>query len=121
MSDAQDIFKLYLESSQSDQMRVDEWGTKRWYLNDKLHRIGAPAIEWYDGVKTWAQHGKLHREDGPAIDVPHNISNNQWWFNDKRYDFASWVKQVLIYQGLEPTQNNIDAKIAEVMSRDLFD
>ena len=34
--------------------KVNTNGTKRWFLNDKLHRDnGLPAIEWSDGTKSW--------------------------------------------------------------------
>lgn len=32
-------------------------GTKYWFLNDKLHRIDGPAIEWADGSKEWYLNG----------------------------------------------------------------
>lgn len=45
-----------------------EGNAKEWRRpsDNKLHRIGAPAVEWNDGSKVWYQNGKLHREDGPA-------------------------------------------------------
>jgi hypothetical protein len=43
-------------------------GTKFWYLNDKLHREGGPAIERANGTKSWYLSGELHREDGPAVE-----------------------------------------------------
>ena len=36
---------------------VDGYGTKSWYLNDKLHREDGPAIEWADGTKYWYLNG----------------------------------------------------------------
>ena len=33
-------------------------GTKRWYLNDKLHRTDGPAIEYPDGTTYWYLKGK---------------------------------------------------------------
>ena len=34
---------------------VEEYpnGNKYWFLNDKLHRVNGPAIEWSDGRKLW--------------------------------------------------------------------
>ena len=44
--------------------KVDEYGTKFWYLNGKFHRMDGPAIEyWFDC--------------------------NQWWFNGKFIDCAT--------------------------------
>lgn len=42
-------------------------GTKRWFLNDELHREDGPAIEYIRGSKLWYLNGKLHRVAGPAI------------------------------------------------------
>ena len=33
-------------------------GTKKWYLNDELHREDGPAIEWASGTKSWYLKGK---------------------------------------------------------------
>ena len=49
-------------------VKVDDYGTKRWYLNGELHREDGPAIEGLNGYKSWYLNGKLHREDGPAIE-----------------------------------------------------
>jgi hypothetical protein len=62
---------------------VNEYGTKHWYLNGKLHREGGPAIEWVNGDKSWYINDELHREDGPAIDC---ANGDKWWYiNDKRH------------------------------------
>ena len=29
----------------------------KWYLNDKLHRVDGPAVEYADGVKKWYLNG----------------------------------------------------------------
>ena len=34
-------------------MTTDQYGTKRWYLNGKLHRGEGPAVEWASGTKEW--------------------------------------------------------------------
>ena len=52
-----------------------------YYLNCKLHRIGGPAIEHYNGYKSWYQNGLLHRIDGPAREWS---NGSKFWFqNDK--------------------------------------
>ena len=56
---------------------VDKNGTKRWYLNDKLHREDGPAVEHTDGGKEWWLHDERHREDGPAIEWP---DGDKWWY-----------------------------------------
>ena len=49
-------------------IEVDDEGNKFHYVDDKLHRVDGPAIEYSDGGKEWFQFGKRHREDGPAMD-----------------------------------------------------
>jgi len=39
------------------EVRVYENGDKRWFQNDKLHRLDGPAIEWIDGTKWWYING----------------------------------------------------------------
>jgi hypothetical protein len=41
---------------------VDDYGTKRWFLNDKLHRTDGPAIEYADGTKMWYLNGIQYTE-----------------------------------------------------------
>ena len=38
---------------------TDTDGNKFWYLNDKLHRIDGPAIEYADGRRYWYLDGRL--------------------------------------------------------------
>ena len=44
-------------------VKVNASGSKRWYLNDKLHREDGPAIEWADGDKEWWLNGKQVTEE----------------------------------------------------------
>jgi len=66
-------------------IKVDSNGTKRWFLNGKLHREDGPAIEWADGSKWWYLNGKRHREDGPAIENP---NGTKWWYLSSKQ--VSW-------------------------------
>ena len=59
-------------------------GTKRWYLDGKLHRVDGPAIEWADGTKKWYLDGKLHRVGGPAIEWADG--DKEWWLNGVRQE-----------------------------------
>ena len=34
-------------------VKVFEDGSKAWYVDDKLHRLDGPAIEYPDGGKEW--------------------------------------------------------------------
>jgi len=58
--------------------QIFESGTKRWYLDDQLHRENGPAIEYVDGHKEWWYCGKCHRLDGPAIED--DMSGTKLWF-----------------------------------------
>jgi hypothetical protein len=49
--------------------KVDQFGSKEWYLNDVLHRENGPAIEWYDGMQSWYLNGKYYCEDGHDMRV----------------------------------------------------
>ena len=60
---------------------VDDYGTKRWYLNGKRHREDGPAVERADGDKFWYLNGNLHREDGPAVERADG--SKSWWINGK--------------------------------------
>ena len=63
-------------------LQVDEVGTKRWYLNGKLHREDGPAIEWPSGDLFWLRDGELHREDGPAVERANGCV--EWYRNGRR-------------------------------------
>ena len=60
---------------------INSYGTKRWYLNGKLHREDGPAVEWHDGVKHWYLNGNLHREDGPAVEFTYGYK--EWYYQGK--------------------------------------
>ena len=55
-------------------------GSKRWFLNGKLHREDGPAVEWSNGSKRWFLNGKYHREDGPACEYADG--EKVWYLND---------------------------------------
>lgn len=63
-------------------VKVDYRGTKRWYLNNHLHREDGPAVEWSDDSKEWYLNGQLHREDGPAVEWSDGIK--RWYLNGKK-------------------------------------
>lgn len=135
-----------MESAEEPRMKQDKHGTKRWRLkNNQLHRIGAPAVEFADGSKFWYQFDELHREDGPAMETavgakawyvkgkfhrldgpaierPQDyIMDSSWYVNGKHFkDVVAWAKAALEYENINPTQEKIDDKIAQVMQVDLF-
>lgn len=86
---------------------VDEYGNKRWYKNNLLHREGdLPAVEtsvdgkqWWingqlhrdndlhaveysNGDKEWYQYGELHREKAPAKFM---FGNKYWMQHNKKH------------------------------------
>ena len=66
-------------------IKTNEFGTKRYYVNNKLHREDGPSIEYADGSKAWYKNGELHREDGPAIEYA--TGDKEWWLNNKYYGY----------------------------------
>ena len=63
------------------QCKVNEYGSKWWFLHGKLHREDGPAVEWADGDKEWYLNGNRHREDGPAVEMANGTKH--WLLNDK--------------------------------------
>jgi hypothetical protein len=143
MSDALKIFELYSEAlNQEPQMTVDENGSKFWMINGQLHREDGPAIEFVSGSKMWYSKGRLHRIDAPAIIYAnghkewynrgrqHRLNGpaveaingeKQWWVSGQQfYNISDWARAALKYEDKSPTQEAIDAKIAEAMQQDLF-
>jgi len=62
---------------------IDKNGTKRWWVDSRLHREDGPAIENPDGHKQWWVDGKCHRLDGPAIE--HQDGYKEWRHHHKRH------------------------------------
>jgi len=62
-------------------VKVDDNGTRCWWLNGKWHREDGPAIEFADGNRYWYLNGQLHREDGPACEYANG--SREWWLNGK--------------------------------------
>jgi len=64
-------------------VKVDDCGTKSWYVDNKLHRTDGPAIEGSDGSKFWHRDGKRHRVDGPAYEGA--SGSKEWYLDGKRH------------------------------------
>jgi hypothetical protein len=101
-------------------IRVNSYGTKFYYLNEKLHREDGPAVEYINGDRSWFLNGKLHRESSPAIElvngskewylngelhrvdgpaVKYSNGNKEWYLKGKRfYSYEGW------FQALTPEQ-----------------
>lgn len=65
---------------------IDDFGTKRWYKNDFLHREAGPAIEYTDGFKQWFINGETHCLNGPA--VLYTDGHKEWFYK------GTWIKEV---------------------------
>ena len=85
------------------EMRIDKDGTKRWYLNDKLHREDGHAVEYADGIKEWYLDGKLHREDGPAVEF---VNGSKYWYWNGKLIFESEWKEKISNNNL--SKSNLD-------------
>ena len=68
-------------TTEQPKLEIDFNSSKRWYLNDKLHREDGPAVERVNGDKCWYLNGKLHREDGPACEFANGTK--YWFLHDK--------------------------------------
>ena len=84
---------------------IAEWpdGSKRWYVDGKLHRVDGPAVEWHDGTKQWFVDDKRHRVDGPAWE---GFDGSKEWYVDDRFVYAlrkSIVDYIVIEDGLPST------------------
>ena len=99
-----------------------EDGSEAWYQNNKLHRVGGPAITldyeggnpfvtvdvtFEGGDKGWYQNDKLHRLDGPAIER-HN-GKKLWYVNGNRLtlkEIEEIKKRLAIKAGIQAHSNN---------------
>lgn len=80
-----------LHNSNGPSVISDNGRKKEWWVNGKLHCIGAPAIihkvnNHYNQEEWWVN-GKLHREYGPAITIRYSGGNliQEWWIDGKRH------------------------------------
>ena len=72
-----------MREKMKDGFIIDDYGTKFWYKNGKLHRVGGPAIECTNGTKHWFVNGEYHRLDGPASVWYDGYKH--WWLYGKKY------------------------------------
>jgi len=82
-------------------VKVNDNGTKYWYLNGERHREDGPACEWANGDKSWLLNGQHHREDGPAIEWGNG--NKSWWLNgeeltEEQFNNRTQTKELTIEQ-----------------------
>lgn len=82
-------------------VKIDKDKTKRWYLNDKLHREDGPAVECTNGTKFWYLNGKRHREDGPAIECADGTK--YWYLNGNQLtegEFKARKHKTIVIDGI---------------------
>jgi hypothetical protein len=76
-------------------VKVNEWGTKYWYLNGQLPRTDGPAVEcaveFANGTKRWYLNDRLHRTDGPAVEYADGTK--YWYLNGAEFTETEWRKQ----------------------------
>jgi hypothetical protein len=63
-----------------NRVEKDEFGTY-YYLNDDLHRLDGPAVNYEYGDKFYYVNNKLHRIIGPAAE--YNNGYKEWYYEDK--------------------------------------
>ena len=74
-----------------DGLTIDEYGTKHWYLNGKIHRTDGPAIEYSNGTKCWYLNGERHRTDGPATEYYNGTK--RWYLNGINISQEEYLKR----------------------------
>ena len=61
-------------------IKISKYGTKRYYVNEQLHREDGPAEEYPNGSKYWYLNGERHRDNGPAYEF---FAHKEWYKNNK--------------------------------------
>ena len=69
-------------------VRVNNDGSKFWYINGKFHREDGPAVEWTNGDKFWYLDGKQYTEK--------EFKEKQEMVNTKE-ELKKYLKQMLKY------------------------
>lgn len=75
-----------LQSNKEPICSICPTGTKLWKLNDQLHRLDGPAIEWYDDEKSWFIIDKFVNITNQTLTVGQSIQ----WLNT----IALVIKQI---------------------------
>jgi len=89
---------------------TNEYGTKRYYFNDLLHRADGPAVEGYDGSKWYYINDKLHRIDGPAIEY---CNGDKYYFlNGIDYSEENYWKKIEIRKKIQIRRKSLDFILA---------
>ena len=65
---------------------IDEYGTKLYYLNDKLHNDNGPAIECANGDKYWYLNGEELTEEEFINKTSKKIEKDNNKINENLYN-----------------------------------
>ena len=74
------------------EVKVNNTGTKSWWLNGELHREDGPAIERANGDKAWYLNGNLHCNYGPAIEKADGFT--RYYLHGKRLTKEEWENRL---------------------------
>ena len=118
-------WKKFLNEEEKPQVKVEDDGTKKWYLNGKLHRLDGPAVEWADGTKVWYLNGKLHRKDDPAVEW---VNGDKFWYlngelhreDGPAIEYANGKKEWYL-NGEVFTEEEFNAKLKKFMNNEGMD
>ena len=64
-------------------------GYQAWFQNGEYHRVNGPSLIRFDGTQVWCVYSKYHRVDGPAITWPDG--NESWYLDDENREFNSKI------------------------------
>ena len=105
---------MHIVHMNEPQMQQCSDGNKKWYLNGKLHREGAPAVDRSDGTKKWYVHDKLHREDGAAVEW--SDGTKMWCLHDVGYSGAeAWAASLLKSRNESCAPHDVDAFLKTIL------
>ena len=95
-------------------------GAKAWYVNGKCHRLDGPAVEWSDGSKVWYVNGKRHREDGPAIE---RVNGSKEWYVNGKWFYApeEWAEAVLKKHNKPHDPRSVDNFLRPILTKYMDD
>ena len=79
---------------------IDSYGNQYWYFNGKYHRENnKPAIVESDKYQAWFLNDKRHRENGPARIW--SDEGKEWFLNDKQYTEEQYWEEMEIINSLK--------------------
>ena len=77
---------------QEYKVKVYEDMTKWFNMEDQIHRLDGPAVEWSNGTKEWYVNGQIHRLDGPAVEW--SDGHKEWFVNGQELTEKEFNRKV---------------------------